>query len=98
MCHISHVYYSGASLYFTVVMRAGATTRSRNGTARRPRRTMRSARPARRSRTTTAWAPTTATTYAEEIGPLAVEVLRAVKDTLDPGGILNPGVLIAHGG
>ena len=32
--------------------------------------------------------------YAREIGPLGVEVLRAVKDRLDPGGILNPGVLI----
>ena len=29
-----------------------------------------------------------------EIGPLGVEVLRAVKDRLDPGGICNPGVLL----
>jgi alkyldihydroxyacetonephosphate synthase len=33
-------------------------------------------------------------TYHREIGPLAVEALRAVKKTLDPQGILNPGVLL----
>ncbi|HEY0125918.1 MAG TPA: FAD-linked oxidase C-terminal domain-containing protein, partial [Blastococcus sp.] len=29
-----------------------------------------------------------------EIGPLGVEVLRAVKERLDPQGICNPGVLL----
>ena len=29
-----------------------------------------------------------------EVGNLGVEVLRAVKHVLDPGGILNPGKLI----
>ena len=29
-----------------------------------------------------------------EVGDLGVEVLRAVKNVLDPGGILNPGKLI----
>ena len=32
--------------------------------------------------------------HAVEIGPVGVEILRAVKDRLDPTGILNPGVLI----
>ena len=31
---------------------------------------------------------------AREIGPVGVQVLRAVKDSLDPTGVLNPGVLI----
>jgi len=30
----------------------------------------------------------------DEVGPLGVEVLRAVKKVLDPTGILNPGKLI----
>jgi alkyldihydroxyacetonephosphate synthase len=29
-----------------------------------------------------------------EVGPLGVEVLRAVKERLDPTGICNPGVLL----
>lgn len=32
--------------------------------------------------------------FAEEIGPVGVSVLRAVKADLDPSGVLNPGVLI----
>ena len=32
--------------------------------------------------------------YEREVGPLAIEALRAVKATLDPAGILNPGVLL----
>jgi alkyldihydroxyacetonephosphate synthase len=31
---------------------------------------------------------------ADEIGPVGVRVLRAVKAELDPTGVLNPGVLI----
>ncbi len=29
--------------------------------------------------------------YPREVGTLGIEVLRAVKRTLDPAGILNPG-------
>ena len=31
---------------------------------------------------------------AEEIGPVGVEMLRAVKQRIDPTGVLNPGVLV----
>lgn len=30
----------------------------------------------------------------EEIGPVGIQVLRALKETFDPGGIMNPGVLL----
>jgi alkyldihydroxyacetonephosphate synthase len=36
--------------------------------------------------------------YEREIGPLAVAVLRAVKHTLDPDGVLNPGILLSPSG
>ena len=32
--------------------------------------------------------------YAQQVGPLGIAALKAVKDTLDPNGIMNPGVLI----
>ena len=31
---------------------------------------------------------------AEEIGPVGVEILRAVKERVDPAGVMNPGVLV----
>jgi alkyldihydroxyacetonephosphate synthase len=33
--------------------------------------------------------------YEREVGPIAVHALRAVKATVDPAGILSPGVLIS---
>ena len=41
------------------------------------------------------WGPAAHRPWLErEIGPLGVEVLRAVKERLDPRGICNPGVLL----
>ncbi|MEV2272179.1 FAD-binding oxidoreductase [Nonomuraea africana] len=91
MCHISHVYETGASLYFTVVTDQGlpewerakravnAAIVTADGTISHHHGVGRDHRQA----------------YAEEIGPLGVEILRAVKQRLDPEGIMNPGVLIA---
>jgi alkyldihydroxyacetonephosphate synthase len=36
--------------------------------------------------------------YPREVGKLGVEMLRAVKRTLDPQGILNPGVIVPRDG
>lgn len=94
MCHISHVYATGASLYFTVLCAQGDD----------PIASWHDAKLAANAAIRAAGATIThhhgvgtdhRDTYAHEIGPLAVEVLRAVKLTLDPVGILNPGVLIS---
>lgn len=94
MCHISHVYPAGASLYFTVVAAltpepaaqwqrakdaASRAIGTAGGTITHHHAVGRDHRPY----------------LQQEIGPLGVEVLRAVKQTLDPSGIMNPGVLVA---
>ncbi|WP_396655172.1 FAD-binding oxidoreductase [Microbacterium sp.] len=92
-CHISHVYPAGASLYFTVVAALEADpvaqwTRAKDAASH-----------------AIADAGATITHHhavgsdhrpylRAEIGDLGVKVLRAVKDALDPHGILNPGKLI----
>jgi alkyldihydroxyacetonephosphate synthase len=93
MCHISHVYPAGASLYFTVVSAQGDDPVAHWDGAKR------AASDAIIGAGGTIshhhgvgtdhrdW-------YAREIGPLGAGILRAVKDRLDPAGILNPGVLV----
>jgi alkyldihydroxyacetonephosphate synthase len=93
LCHISHLYPSGASLYFTVAA----------AQADDPVAQWREAKAAASDAIEAAGGTIThhhgvgvdhKPWYAREIGPLGVEVLRAVKATLDPDGILNPGVLV----
>ncbi|HET8927265.1 MAG TPA: FAD-linked oxidase C-terminal domain-containing protein [Microbacterium sp.] len=93
MCHISHVYPAGASLYFTVIAPLDADPVAQWARAKDAA-----------SRAIVASGGTITHHHAvgtdhrsyltEEIGDLGVEVLRAVKRTLDPRGILNPGKLI----
>jgi alkyldihydroxyacetonephosphate synthase len=93
MCHVSHVYAAGASLYFTVVTAQGEEPLERWARAK--------------AAVSDAIIEAGGTIshhhgvgvdhrdwFAREAGPLGVEVLRAVKDRLDPEGIMNPGVLI----
>lgn len=93
MCHVSHVYPTGASLYFTVVARqrgnpiqqwmaakkaASEAIMATSGTITHHHAVGTDHRP---------W-------MRDEVGDLGVQLLRAVKETLDPAGILNPGKLI----
>ncbi|MFC6013206.1 FAD-binding oxidoreductase [Nocardia lasii] len=93
MCHISHTYPTGASLYFTVVAkqlddpiaqwRLAKTAASEamvgtGGTITHHHAVGADHRP---------W-------MGAEIGDLGVRVLRAVKRELDPTGVLNPGKLV----
>jgi alkyldihydroxyacetonephosphate synthase len=93
LCHISHTYPTGASLYFTVVYRATADPITQWTTAK-----------AAASQAIIDGGGTITHHHAvgadhrpwlhDEIGEVGVRVLRAVKTALDPTGILNPGKLI----
>lgn len=93
LCHISHAYPAGASLYFTV------------GCAplEDPLSQWRAAKAAASDAIIAAGGSIThhhgvgrdhLPWYGQEIGELGIRALRAVKTELDPAGILNPGVLI----
>ena len=93
LCHISHVYETGASLYFTVAAKESDD----------PLEQWRVAKAAASEAMLAAGATIThhhavgtdhKPWFAREIGPVGVSVLRAVKADLDPTGVLNPGVLI----
>jgi alkyldihydroxyacetonephosphate synthase len=93
LCHISHVYPTGASLYFTVVA----------GQRGNPIEQWRVAKTAACDAIVAAGGTIThhhavgadhRPWMRDEVGDLGVQVLRAVKSTLDPAGILNPGKLI----
>ncbi|MGJ6123594.1 FAD-binding oxidoreductase [Mycolicibacterium sp. Y3] len=93
MCHISHVYPTGASLYFTVV----AAQRGNPIAQWSKAKTAASEAMVRTGATIThhhAVGADHRPWMRDEIGDLGVEVLRAVKAVLDPAGILNPGKLI----
>jgi alkyldihydroxyacetonephosphate synthase len=95
MCHISHLYESGASLYFTFLARAqpGAELDQ-----------WRAAKDAASEAIVATGATIThhhaigrdhAPWLHHEAGELGIEALRAVKQRLDPAGIMNPGKLLA---
>lgn len=93
-CHISHVYPAGASLYFTVIAALTADPVDQWSTAKDAA-----------SRAIVAAGGTITHHHAvgrdqlryleDEIGPLGVDILVAVKARLDPRGIMNPGALVA---
>ncbi len=93
LCHISHVYETGASLYFTVLC---ARTDD-------PLAQWQQAKDAANTAIRAAGATIThhhgvgtdhRATFQDEIGPLALDMLRAVKASVDPVGVMNPGVLV----
>lgn len=94
LCHVSHTYPAGASLYFTVVCAQPAD----------PVAGWRRAKAAASDAIVKAGGTIShhhgvgtdhRDWFATEVGPLGVAMLRAVKDQLDPHGILNPGVLVS---
>ena len=94
MCHVSHVYETGASLYFTLIAR-----QSDHDAIGQWRAVKRAAADAildgggtithhhAVGRDHAAWMP-------REIGSGGVAALHALKSELDPAGIMNPGKLL----
>ncbi|HEV3229661.1 MAG TPA: FAD-binding oxidoreductase [Solirubrobacteraceae bacterium] len=94
MCHISHVYETGASLYFTFL------ARQEEG---REIEQWRAAKTAATDAIVAAGGTIThhhavgrdhAPWLRDEIGELGISALRALKRELDPAGIMNPGKLL----
>ena len=93
LCHISHVYPAGASLYFTIAA----------AQAEDPLAQWTAAKSAASDAILAAGGSIThhhgvgvdhRPWYEQEIGELGVGVLQAVKARVDPAGIMNPGVLL----
>jgi alkyldihydroxyacetonephosphate synthase len=93
MCHVSHLYPHGASLYFTVLA----------GQSDQPVPQWQRAKDAACAAIVESGATIThhhavgtdhRAWMTDEVGALGLDVLRAVKAVLDPAGILNPGKLI----
>src|SRR3954468_11403043 len=93
-CHVSHLYETGASLYFTVLAAAEQGREVEQWTAAK-----RAANDAIvRTGATITHHHAVGTVHrdhvAAEIGDVGIAALRAVKRQLDPAGILNPGKLL----
>ena len=94
MCHVSHVYPTGASLYFTF-----AAAQEAGGELEQWHRAKAAAGDAILANGGTithhhAVGRDHAPWLEQEVGTLGVSLLRAAKDVLDPAGILNPGKLV----
>jgi alkyldihydroxyacetonephosphate synthase len=93
-CHVSHVYPAGASLYFTWIARQEQGAEMEQWRAAK----------AAASEAIVAHGGTITHHHAvgrdhapwmrDEVGALGVEALRALKERLDPAGIMNPGKLL----
>ena len=93
-CHVSHLYPSGASLYFTFMARAEPGSELDQWRAAKEAATQAIVDNGGTithhhaiGRDHVGW-------LRDEVGELGIELLRAAKGRLDPGGIMNPGKLI----
>jgi alkyldihydroxyacetonephosphate synthase len=93
LCHVSHVYPSGASLYFTVIAGQRGDALEQWWAAKRAACDAIMATGGTITHHHAVGADHRAW-MGQEVGELGVQLLRAIKATLDPAGILNPGKLI----
>jgi len=100
MCHVSHLYPSGASLYFTFLARQEGEADA----APSALLAQWSAAKTAASEAIVAGGGTITHHHAvgrdhrpwirAEVGELGIELIRAAKERLDPAGIMNPGKLL----
>lgn len=93
-CHISHIYPTGASLYFTAL--AAADTGREIEQWEAAKHAANDAIVSAGGTITHHHAVGTAhrNHLEPEVGAVGIEMLRAVKERVDPAGILNPGKLL----
>ena len=94
MCHVSHMYETGASLYFTFLARQEAGSEIEQWQVAKAAATEAILRGGGTLTHHHAVGRDHAPWLRAEIGPLGVATLRAVKAELDPAGIMNPGKLL----
>lgn len=94
-CHLSHLYETGSSLYFTFLLR-GAN--DRDVEAQYTRAWDEAVRACLKAGGTMTHhhgvGRLKAPFLAQELGEVGVDVLRRIKRALDPQGLLNPGALL----
>ncbi len=94
MCHISHLYPSGASLYFTFIARQEPGAEIEQW---RAAKTAACDAIVANGGTIThhhAVGADHAPWMEREVGALGLDALAAVKERVDPAGIMNPGKLL----
>ena len=96
MCHLSHAYRDGASLYFTFLARSRADADGQIAQWREAKTAACEAIVATGGTITHhhAVGRDHAPYMTAEVGELGIDALRAVKERLDPAGIMNPGKLL----
>jgi alkyldihydroxyacetonephosphate synthase len=97
-CHLSHPYRSGASLYFTFLIRTPGDRAAGDVYLRCWREAAEACHGAGGTMSHHHGVGVLKAPFMEEeLGPGGLAALRAVKAALDPSGVLNPGKLIPGG-
>ena len=94
MCHVSHLYPSGASLYFTFFAAQEQGSELEQWQAAKSAATDAIVAAGGTITHHHAVGRDHAAWLEREIGPLGVELIRAAKERVDPSGIMNPGKLL----
>lgn len=97
LCHLSHAYTDGASLYFTFLARANPGGEVAQWEAIRTAALDCLVDLGATLSHHHGLGADSAPWLAQEAGPAGLAALRAVKKALDPTGVMNPGVLFSQG-